>query len=188
METLGRLFDLLKTREPVTARQLEALARLGERDPALVRLLEVALGLIQKLRANEIRAMAALVAGDVEGFLAIVAKAERPAEGGFVVKAAVEAALQAGREGIEPVLARLEPVQLAYRLNALGLHQSNAGEAEAALATLARLIALGKSGRLHGDFRDALARLLLQSGRTGEAVALAVEGNDPHLIAGMLPQ
>lgn len=170
--------------------EADVLARLGERERAEERLAALPPEAIAPRRLAEVRGIAALVAGDVEGLLATVATAERPAEGGFWVKSAVTAALQAGQGDIEPVLTRLAAEPLSYGLNAAGLHQAQAGDLVAALDTLARLHALGEVGRVHGDFRAALARLLLQSGKVTEGVALAAEGNDPRLIAeiaGMLP-
>jgi hypothetical protein len=171
--------------------EAEVLAHLGERDAAVKLLDSVAEGLIQPRRRSEVEAVAALVAGDVEGFLVILKMAERPAEGGFWAKTAVMAMLQAGQGDVEPVLPRLTPDELPYGLNALGLYQARAGDSDAALETLARLQALGEAGRMHGDFRGELSRLLLQKSRVREAVALAAEGADPRLIAELaarLPQ
>jgi hypothetical protein len=180
IEPAARLDDLSALQPFVEA---EVLARLGERDAALMRLDSVAEGLIQPRRRSEVEATAALVAGDVEGLLAILKTAERPAEAGFWVKTAVTAMLQAGRDEVEPVLARLAQDQLPYGLNALGLHQARAGDSDAALETLVRLQALGEAGRMHGDFRAALSRLFVANNRVAEAAALAAAGNDPRLIA-----
>lgn len=161
----------------------EVLARLGQRDAALQELARSPEGLIPPRRIGEVEATAALVAGDVDEFLAVIARSERPMEGGYWVKIAVLAAMQAGQDDLEPVFGRLSADHLPFALNAFGLQQSRAGDMQTAQATLSRLRSLGAAGRVHGDFRAALARLMVRTGDMAEGVALAAEGGDPRLIA-----
>lgn len=161
----------------------EVLARLGHRTAALEELARAREGVIPPRRIAEVQATAALVAGDVDAFLAVLATADRPAEGGFWVKTAVLAALQAGQDDLEPVFGHLSGDHLPFALNALGLQQSRSGDMQAAQATLSRLRSLGAAGKVHGDFRAALARLLVRNGQVVDGVALGAEGGDPRLIA-----
>jgi hypothetical protein len=167
------------------------LARIGEPERALAWLAKSPTDKVSPGRLQEVRAVAALVAGDIDGLLAIVGQADRPATGGFWLKAAVQAWVWSGQDDIEPLLARLSPDQLPYALNALGLVTAEKGEVDAALLVLARLRGLGDAGRIHGDFLGELVRLLIQEGDVTTAVALAAEAGSPRLlseIAAKLPR
>jgi hypothetical protein len=133
----------------------------------------------------QIEAITALVSGDDARFLAL-ARAAQGTEARSLVWWSVDAALAAGNRDLDGVMEEL-PVSLRHTgLSVIAVRLAEAGELDAALATLDRLRALvGPHPDVESDPRFTIAPLLAKRGRGSEAVAMALDLGDAALLASL---
>lgn len=120
-----------------------------------------------------VRAMSAMVAGDFDRVLTIIAQTDDPHRAKRPLFWALDAYLKSDGTKLDQFLARLPAPLLPEALSTVGKYQIGSGDLPAAMATLARLQSLGGTLSPSADLRRGLAPLLARKGRISEAVAMA---------------